>query len=688
MDAVSEFLTANIIFVYFFYGLAFFAMGLAVALESGRGSEFRFAQATRLLAWFGLLHGSHEWLEMFQKIAEQTSGQIFPPLAEAARVILLALSFLLLIAFGARLTYGKGESQRRVYGLISILGLVWLGGVVGIHLFLNPGIVDLIAASEVWARYSLGMPGAVLAAWALVLEWLAFRERGMPRFGRYLLLTAIAFSWYGVVGQLFTRQSILFPSTIINDVLFVRLAGMPVQLFRAIMAGLMAVFVIHALRAFELEGTRRLEAARREAFEIQRRMRLETEQLNEELRAAARDLSVLFEMSRMLASTLDLDALLQEAITKIVQMLEPVQSGMILLYEGEARALAPMASCGYGPNPADSENFDLSQRVGIRAVQIGQTVWHRGDGKLVGEKAEILVVEQGGEVAKQGPSDKVATTVAVPVISKSGIVGSLVLGGPYGVPSFAASDVPLIEALAGQLGMTIENARLYKDVKLRDELRGQLLYRAVSAQEEERRRIGRELHDETGQALTALGVGLRGVEETLLLDPDLARTQLAELRDLSVQALEELRQLISDLRPSLLDDLGLVAAVRSYAKRFGQNFSLDVQVEISGDRRRLPAQIEIVVFRIVQEGLTNVGRHAKAQKVLVSLNFGPSVVTLTVEDDGAGFNPDEVLGPQTKRRGWGLLGIKERIALVGGKFSIQSSPGMGTKLVAEIPIGG
>lgn len=381
MNALSAFFERNIIAVFFLYGLAFFSMGLAVWLESRRASEFRIARAMGPLAGFGIPHGIHEWIEMFLRLGSPTGSNGLGSLVMSGlHVVLLALSFLLLMIFGARLIYSDGEERAFVFVLATILLGVWLSSVFAVYWLFGPCPADCVAGIDVLTRYTLGVPGALLAAWAMVLEQRAFRARGMPGFSRDLLWAALALFLYGVVGQTFPQRSFLFPSTVINSTLFLQLFGIPVQLFQALTAGVVAVFVIRALRAFELESQQRLAAAnearlaaQREALETQRRAQAETEQLNRELRAAVQDLSMLFELSRSLASTLDRDALLEQAMAKIASSVPHMQAGMILLQEKPGGPLRIMATSGCPPEakaePAGEPLIQRGRKVGKYSSQ-------------------------------------------------------------------------------------------------------------------------------------------------------------------------------------------------------------------------------------------------------------------------------------------------------------------------------
>ncbi len=694
MPQVSAFLARNIVAIFFVYGLAFFSMGLAVLLESRRASELPIARAMGLLAGFGLLHGIHEWMEMAEIMASQTGPWQPIWLFGTGRLALLALSFLCLFAYGVRLILAEKYWPWRVLGLTAGAGLLWLTASLALGWIFKLPEKDWLDAGDVLSRYMLAVPGAILASWALVLQQQALREKGMPSFGRDLLWAAGAFFLYGALGQIFTRPSILATSTILNSELFLRLFGFPVQLFRAVMATIIALSIIRALRAFELESRRRLAAAnearlaaQRQALEEQRRRQEEIAQLNRELQTAARELSVLYDLSRILASTLELDTLLQEAVRRVVQALEPVNAAAIWLRDeatGEVNIAAREGCPGVqraGEGAGGMIPMRRVRRVVEAVIKGGQTVGWYGDETMAAIQAEASA-QAGGE-----QSDRRPRIVGVPLLSKGQAIGALVLGVGLHQEGFSPADLPLMRAVAASLSMAVENAFLYHEVKSRETLRGELLHRVVSAQESERQRIARELHDETGQALTALALGLKAAAENLERDPRLAAKQLDELRQQTSAALDALRRLVADLRPSQLDDLGLAAALRWYVDDYRSRLAIDVAVKIRGTPRRLKPEVESVLFRIAQEALTNVAKHARASRVQVELDFGESLVSLSVTDDGIGFNPVHVLRPQAHRKAWGLLGMQERADLMGGRCHIISRPGHGTRIHVELPLG-
>ena len=255
-------ISLSVVTIYFFYGLAFFSMGLLVAIEGGRSSEERVRKALRPLAGFGLVHAAHEWIEMFAHVTA-ASGQPLAPAFVVLRLATLAFSFLSLAAFGGFLL-ARDETAQRVSLLVPLgMEAVWVFGLFNLRG--QYPVASLYGVVDVWTRYSLAVPASILAALGLIAQQRAFRRVGMVRFGQDALWAAVAFAWYGLIGQVFTRASALPPSTFINEGLFLRLFGFPVQLLRATLAGVASVYVIRFLHAFQVETEQKiadLQAAR------------------------------------------------------------------------------------------------------------------------------------------------------------------------------------------------------------------------------------------------------------------------------------------------------------------------------------------------------------------------------------------------------------------------------------------
>jgi signal transduction histidine kinase len=484
--AMTEFFTQNITIVFFIYGLSFFSMGFAILLELGHSTELEYARALRPLAFFGLVHGSHEWFEMFMIIR----GHAAAPWIDWLRIFLLATSFLFLVAFGVRLI-AEPSNRRLRQGIILSLTIFWIIGIyITIHTL--PQGSDRLAAADVFTRYSLAIPASIVTVVGLLKQRQIFFQSNMLPCGRDATLAALAFGLYGIIGQLFTSRSGVFPSPYLNAEVFLQWFNFPIQLFRAILACLAAIFIIRSLRSFKVEARRQLD--------------------------------------------------------------------------------------------------------NLRTAQ-------------------------------------------------------------------AAEQVRL------------------------EELRAELLHRTVQTQENERHRIARELHDETGQTLTALGMGLRGLQEAIPGNPQRAIEQARQLENLATGGIAELQRLVTGLHPPHLDDLGLLAAVRWYAGEISQRYQIPVILQGQGEKPKLTSEMRIAIFRIAQEAITNTIRHANADQITIRLDYQPEQIFLQIIDDGKGFDVDYILNQKMNGKpAWGLLGILERAALINGSCSILSLPGKGTTIELAVPI--
>jgi two-component system sensor histidine kinase UhpB len=205
----------------------------------------------------------------------------------------------------------------------------------------------------------------------------------------------------------------------------------------------------------------------------------------------------------------------------------------------------------------------------------------------------------------------------------------------------------------------------------------------INAQEQERKRIARELHDETSQVLTSLLISLAILEESVTTQA--ARDRIADTRKLAHQTLRAIRNLSIDLRPSALDDLGLLPAIRWYIKEYQQKCTIEVEFSATGFKERLPAELETALYRIVQEALTNIARHAMATHIVVTMNEDAEAVYVTIRDNGIGFDVDTVLKTPYQERGLGLAGMSERAVLLDGTLNIHSAVGHGTTIQVQIP---
>ena len=264
-----------------------------------------------------------------------------------------------------------------------------------------------------------------------------------------------------------------------------------------------------------------------------------------------------------------------------------------------------------------------------------------------------------------------STGLWVPLLVRGRAIGVLAAHDKLGADvRFTDTDLRLAETFAARAALAVDLSERIA----RDSLR-----RVVEGQELERRRLARELHDETGQALTSILLGLKALEERSEDPASRAATQ--ELRELVVSTLQDVRRLAVELRPSALDDFGLVAALERLAASFAEQTGISVDFQTALADERLPEEVETALYRIVQESLTNVVKHAQARRVSILLARNDGAVKAVVEDDGQGFDPAK----QTDG-GYGLMGMRERLALLGGRLEVESGHDGGTTIAAEVPV--
>jgi len=264
-----------------------------------------------------------------------------------------------------------------------------------------------------------------------------------------------------------------------------------------------------------------------------------------------------------------------------------------------------------------------------------------------------------------------STGLYVPLVVRGEPIGVLVAHDRLGPDArFSSADLRLAEQFALRAASAVDiSNRVARDA----------LSRVVAGQEVERRRLARELHDETGQALTSILLGLRGVEDAG--DPERTREAAAALRELVVATLQDVRRLAVQLRPKALDDFGLTAALERLVQSYSETTGIEVQLQARLGQERLPPDVETTLYRIVQEALTNVVKHAEAHKVSILLARRDGSAMAVIEDDGRGFEPDASRGD-----GIGLLGMRERVALHDGRLTVESGLGGGTTIAIEVPL--
>jgi len=362
------------------------------------------------------------------------------------------------------------------------------------------------------------------------------------------------------------------------------------------------------------------------------------------------------EIGGALVGELELGPLLDLVVSRLRELIG-ARVVTIALPAGDQLRIAAADSDG-GADLAEVRSLERDSKTGH--------VLERGRSERIDSLLEDPEVNQ--DVARRlGAS----TGLYVPLLAREQPIGVLVAHDKMGPdPRFTSADLRLAEQFANRAAIAVDLSRRVA----RDALR-----RVVSGQELERRRLARELHDETGQALTSILLGLRAVEEAGS-EQDMSAAA-ANLRDLVVGTLQDVRRLAVQLRPKALDDFGLVAAVERLAQTFSEASAIRVDLEAQLGEERLPAEVETTLYRIVQEALTNIVKHAGASRVSILLVRSSGTATVVIEDDGQGFDPADL---QEERMG--IVGMRERVELHEGRLRVESTPGAGATVVAEVPL--
>jgi signal transduction histidine kinase len=397
--------------------------------------------------------------------------------------------------------------------------------------------------------------------------------------------------------------------------------------------------------------------------------------MEENLRKQAQQLSMFNTLASAVGQSLNLSEVMDTALRETLALTR-LQAGWITLRRGDREELWLAASRGLTEETVRvHRQCNWKQCVCSPVFESGRSQVFQDDQQRPCPAAVRL--------QREGLIFRACT----PLQAREHILGVMSLVGvPEGNKgTFSEDSLRMLTAVGREVGVAIENASLYEELRETEMLRRRLLERGYELQEEERRRIARELHDQTSQRLTSILMTLRVLGEARSLAEVQARVE--ELREMAAQTLEEVHDLALALRPRLLDDLGLLAALQHYLGEFRDRCRLPVDFQVLGlENRRLSPRVETTLYRIAQEALTNVIRHAQAQNVGVLLEAGDRSVILIVEDDGRGFDVSRTMGSHVHQGNLGLYGMRERATLVGGTLTIESAPGEGTSVFAQIPL--
>lgn len=374
----------------------------------------------------------------------------------------------------------------------------------------------------------------------------------------------------------------------------------------------------------------------------------------------------------------ELNAILKVGLEKTLEFLEGAHGGVMLLDEQDKRLR-------YGVYQGLSDEFARKM-----SLKIGEGI--NGKVALTGKAILLDDISKDPEVLSQNliQMEGLKTFISVPLRFKDKILGVLNCASPH-THQFTVKDMHLLHSIGDQLGIAIGQARLYERLQEKRERYRQVARQVLTAQEEEKRRISQELHDETSQMLAALTLNLQvltEMAEIIGIQDSKFKAMLTKIHASTIQINNEVNRLIADLRPTLLDSLGFVPAIRHYAESCLLPLNINVNFEIEESALPLSPEIEVNLFRWVQGVIGNIMQHSQAKNVTVSLQKKNNKLEICIQDDGQGFDVSKIgkMNNKKRRHGMGLMILKERIKLIGGDCSIHSELGKGTRAFAEIPL--
>ncbi len=387
-------------------------------------------------------------------------------------------------------------------------------------------------------------------------------------------------------------------------------------------------------------------------------------------------LSALSRISSAVTKQLDLDAILKNALDNVLEIINDAIGGILLL-DDTTETLYYRTQHGLSARYAEEMRMHIGEGIAGRVAQTGEPMLLPDISKDPRTVRPDLISAEG-----------LKGFVSIPLKSRDKVVGVMNIASTI-AGRFGADDMSLLNSIGDYLGTAIEQAKLYSRLAREGERYRALLQHTLTAQEEERKRIARELHDETSQALTSLTLSLqaiiqmtemKGIEDSELME------KLKTTHSHAVRAGNEIVRLMKELRPTLLDELGMPAAIHRYAKDSLQAKGINVSAEFAGTDDRLPPEIEVTLFRVAQGVIGNILEHSGAKNASIKLERNANECRLRIEDDGCGFDVSKLTQVDPRGRGAGLFTMKERIRLVDGVCHIESRPRQGTKIEVKIPL--
>ncbi len=387
------------------------------------------------------------------------------------------------------------------------------------------------------------------------------------------------------------------------------------------------------------------------------------------------EILALSRVSAAVSGLRDLDAVLNVALDSVLQIMNGTVGG-ILLTDEQTQTLSYRVYRGLSDKYAQEMRLKIGDGIAGRVAQSGKSVL-----------LEDISIDQRAASPDLIAMEGLKAFISVPLRAKDIVLG--VINVASHLPRrFTKEDMHLLHAIGDQVGVAIEEAELYDRLRKERQNYQRLARHMLIANEEERARVARELHDETSQSLTGLSLSMQALL-TIAKASDFGdasfKAKLEKAYNITLQLGSEISKIMKSLRPTALDSLGLGPAVHQYAENRLQAVGINVSVKHTGMEQRLPEEVEFALYRIAQGAIANIAWHSKAKNAVITLQQTPEGFVMEIEDDGKGFDASKPIQVDEGGQGQGLLSMKERASLLGGTCDIQSQPGKGTKITITMP---
>jgi signal transduction histidine kinase len=638
--------------LFFINGLAFFTTGFAIALENRKGSFMMPSGTLKLLAAYAFVGSATNFLQMVMSIQGPSIPEALLINLGALKLLFLAVGPILLLLFGVNLVTTATRYDRLNWlgiGLISTWFLFLL-----LRFPVSQGLsAAWISAAETTTRNLLYLPALTVSALGMLLHGRRFLRMGMRRIAMDSVWAATAFALKAIVSG-----AIGLPSPAVSATALVGVAGLsayiaPVQLARTLATVGIAWFVIRIIRFLDLERRQQVDVAVQERLQAQHDAR-------EGIEVWSKGLGRLMDaVSSAISSPLGLNEILGIAMREVLGLTQ-FEAGEIFLINQDQGTLTFVTQEGMPGSVIECE----------RAVKAG-----RGAIEDVTQSAGVEIVPsvQQDPALRGMPCQQAGfhIIVRVPLKYRGTVLGTMNLFSRGDQPP-EADELSVLAAVGQQIGVAIENARLYAEMQNMAVL-------------QERSRLSRELHDGLAQVLGYLHLKSKVLEQLISSgDTSRAQTEASDIRETAGRAYEDVRESILGLRTTISPGVGLVPAVKEYTRRFGEQSGIIVNLMVSEQASvSFAPAVEVQLLRIIQEALTNARKHSGAHRVWVRFESDGDSDSVIVEDDGRGFELGQVGQDGTPR--FGLQTMEERAQSVGGRLKIHSEPDQGTLVVVELP---